>query len=252
MLLGNEQRDVQRSKRSCWRRVPSQSTVLSQGERFATQYCYYQYCMVYSIQTGGWNQSLNPFIFPFGNAFPRVNAGGDVLPERGKKGTDIYRYTYREVYIASNIFTGHGAARLVFLQSFTRRSGTLKLYTHIQRNIYSELYIYWTRSSSRLFLWVNPQVSSIYIDIQRDIYTESHIYWKAVHIGFTKLHAPLRYAYDTYRYIQRSIYSELQIYWAGSSARRSWLQDTVKRKLVDFAWNWRFFYLPGARLPFFG
>jgi len=24
---------------------------------------------------------------------------------------------------------------------------------------------------------------------------------------------------------------------------RSWLQDTLKRKLVDFAWNWRFFYL---------
>jgi len=32
----------------------------------------------------------------------------------------------------------------------------------------------------------------------------------------------------------------------------SWLQDTVKRKLVDFAWNRRFFYLPGACLPFFG
>jgi len=27
---------------------------------------------------------------------------------------------------------------------------------------------------------------------------------------------------------------------------RSWLQDTVKRRLVDFAWNRRFFYLPGA------
>jgi len=27
--------------------------------------------------------------------------------------------------------------------------------------------------------------------------------------------------------------------------RRSWLQDTLKRKLVDFAWNRRFFCLPG-------
>jgi len=34
--------------------------------------------------------------------------------------------------------------------------------------------------------------------------------------------------------------------------RLSWLQDTVKRKLVDFAWNRRFLYLPGACLPFFG
>jgi len=33
---------------------------------------------------------------------------------------------------------------------------------------------------------------------------------------------------------------------------RSWLQDTLKRKLVDFAWNRRFYYLPGACLPFFG
>jgi len=33
---------------------------------------------------------------------------------------------------------------------------------------------------------------------------------------------------------------------------RSWLQDTVKRKLVDFAWNRRIFYLPGACSPFFG
>ena len=33
---------------------------------------------------------------------------------------------------------------------------------------------------------------------------------------------------------------------------RSWLQDTVKRKLVDFALNRRFFYLPGACSPFFG
>jgi len=33
---------------------------------------------------------------------------------------------------------------------------------------------------------------------------------------------------------------------------RSWLHDTVKRKLVDFAWNRRLFYLPGACSPFFG
>ena len=33
---------------------------------------------------------------------------------------------------------------------------------------------------------------------------------------------------------------------------RSWLRDTLKRKLVDFASNRRFFYLPGACLPFFG
>jgi len=33
---------------------------------------------------------------------------------------------------------------------------------------------------------------------------------------------------------------------------RSWLQHTLKRKLVDFAWNRRFFYLPGACSPFFG
>jgi len=32
----------------------------------------------------------------------------------------------------------------------------------------------------------------------------------------------------------------------------SWLQDTLKRKLVDFAYNRRFFYLPGACSPFFG
>jgi len=32
---------------------------------------------------------------------------------------------------------------------------------------------------------------------------------------------------------------------------RSWLQDTLRRKLVDFAWNRRFFYLPGACSPFF-
>jgi len=35
------------------------------------------------------------------------------------------------------------------------------------------------------------------------------------------------------------------------TTRRSWLQDTLKRKLVDFAWNRRFFYLPGACSPFF-
>jgi len=33
---------------------------------------------------------------------------------------------------------------------------------------------------------------------------------------------------------------------------RSWLHNTFKRKLVDFAWNRRFFYLPGACLSFFG
>ena len=33
---------------------------------------------------------------------------------------------------------------------------------------------------------------------------------------------------------------------------RSWLQDTLKTKLVDFAWNRRFFYLPGACSPYFG
>jgi len=32
----------------------------------------------------------------------------------------------------------------------------------------------------------------------------------------------------------------------GLELDRSWLQDTLKRKLVDFAWNRRFFYLPGA------
>jgi len=36
--------------------------------------------------------------------------------------------------------------------------------------------------------------------------------------------------------------------WKGG---RSWLQDTLKRKLVDFAWNRRFFYLPGGCSPFF-
>ena len=30
----------------------------------------------------------------------------------------------------------------------------------------------------------------------------------------------------------------------------SWLQDTLK--IVEFAWNRRFFYLPGACSPFFG
>jgi len=30
------------------------------------------------------------------------------------------------------------------------------------------------------------------------------------------------------------------------------LHDTLKRKLVDFAWNRRFFYLPGACSPFSG
>jgi len=37
-----------------------------------------------------------------------------------------------------------------------------------------------------------------------------------------------------------------------TESSRSWLQDTLKRKLVDFAWNRRFFYLPGACSPFFG
>jgi len=32
----------------------------------------------------------------------------------------------------------------------------------------------------------------------------------------------------------------------------SWLQDTVKRKLVNFAWKLRFFHLPGACSPFVG
>jgi len=32
---------------------------------------------------------------------------------------------------------------------------------------------------------------------------------------------------------------------------RSWQQDTLKRKLVDFVWNRRFFYLPSACSPFF-
>ena len=40
--------------------------------------------------------------------------------------------------------------------------------------------------------------------------------------------------------------------YSHESNRRSWLQDTLKRKPVDFAWNWRFFYLPGACSPFFG
>jgi len=39
---------------------------------------------------------------------------------------------------------------------------------------------------------------------------------------------------------------------AGGARRRNWLQNTVKRKLVDFAWNRRFLYLPGVCLPFFG
>ena len=34
--------------------------------------------------------------------------------------------------------------------------------------------------------------------------------------------------------------------------RHSWLKDSVKRKLVDFAWNRRFFYLPGACSFFLG
>jgi len=33
---------------------------------------------------------------------------------------------------------------------------------------------------------------------------------------------------------------------------RSWLQNTVKRKLVNFEWNRRFFYLPRRVLAFFG
>jgi len=37
----------------------------------------------------------------------------------------------------------------------------------------------------------------------------------------------------------------------GPTLGRSWLQDTLKRKLVDFAWNRRFFYLPDKCLPFF-
>jgi len=37
-----------------------------------------------------------------------------------------------------------------------------------------------------------------------------------------------------------------------SATSRSWLRDTLKRKLVDFAWNRRFFYFPGACSPFFG
>jgi len=32
---------------------------------------------------------------------------------------------------------------------------------------------------------------------------------------------------------------------------RTWLQDILKRKLVNFAWNRRFFYIPGACSPFF-
>ena len=32
---------------------------------------------------------------------------------------------------------------------------------------------------------------------------------------------------------------------------RSWLQDTVKRKLVDFAWNRRFFLFTRRVLAFF-
>jgi len=36
------------------------------------------------------------------------------------------------------------------------------------------------------------------------------------------------------------------------TTHRSWLHDTLKRKLVDFAWIRRFFYLPGACPLFFG
>jgi len=39
---------------------------------------------------------------------------------------------------------------------------------------------------------------------------------------------------------------------AGEEKNVRWPQDTLKRKLVDFAWNRRFYYLPGAYLPFFG
>jgi len=37
-----------------------------------------------------------------------------------------------------------------------------------------------------------------------------------------------------------------------ASSARSWLQDTLKRKLFNSAWNRRYFYLPGACSPFFG
>jgi len=40
--------------------------------------------------------------------------------------------------------------------------------------------------------------------------------------------------------------------WSRCRLRRSWLQDTLNSKLVDFAWNRRFFYLPGACSPSFG
>ena len=59
-----------------------------------------------------------------------------------------------------------------------------------------------------------------------------------------------RYRYR-YSYIPRSTALSACARSVGSRAR-SWLQDTLKRKLVDFAWNRRFFYLPGACSPFSG
>jgi len=57
-----------------------------------------------------------------------------------------------------------------------------------------------------------------------------------------------------YIYLSISIYLSvcISIYRVNPNLdNRSWLQDTLKRKLVDFAWIRRFFYLPGACSFFF-
>ena len=59
-----------------------------------------------------------------------------------------------------------------------------------------------------------------------------------------------------YGNIHMCVYVDIQIHMhlcmSQSLSRHSWLQDTLKRKLVDFAWHRRVFDLPGACSPFFG
>jgi len=61
----------------------------------------------------------------------------------------------------------------------------------------------------------------------------------------------LRSAYSTCRIKSYSQHSRLPAVLVSSQAPWLTASYTVKRRLVDFAWNRRFFYLPGA-CPLFG
>jgi len=106
---------------------------------------------------------------------------------------------------------------------------TIYIYIHTHTHIYIYIYIY-------IYININIYIH-IYIYIYIYVYTEAWIE------AYNTLHHNAQ---------QRSPFLNRCPGSRPERCPRSWLQDTFKRKLVDFAWNRRFFYLPGACSHFFG